>query len=64
LRDAPTAHEDASPDLLAAASDLSYATDAVITEVTAGADAAQAMGELDDPFTAFANGCIAAGIQV
>jgi hypothetical protein len=36
----------------------------VITEVTAGADAAQAMGELDDPFTAFANGCIAAGIQV
>lgn len=64
LRDAPTAHEDASPDLLAAASDLSYATDAVITEITAGADAAQAMGELDDPFTAFANGCIAAGIQV
>jgi hypothetical protein len=64
LRDAPTAHEDASPDLLAAASDLSYATDEVITEITAGADAAQAMGELDDPFTTFADGCIAAGIQV
>jgi len=64
LRDAPTAHEDASPDLVAAASDLSYATDEVITEITAGADAAQAMGELDDPFTTFADGCIAAGIQV
>ena len=64
LRDAPTAHEDASPDLVSAASDLSYATDEVITEITAGADAAQAMGQLDDPFTTFADGCLAAGIQV
>ena len=64
LRDAPTAHEDASPDLLAAASDLSYATDEVITEITSGADAAQAMAELDDPFNALADGCIAAGIHV
>jgi hypothetical protein len=64
LRDAPTAHEDAGADLLAAASDLSYATDEVITEITSGADAAQAMAELDDPFTTFANGCLAEGIQV
>jgi hypothetical protein len=64
LRDAPTAHEDASPELVSAASDLSYATDEVISEITSGADAAQAMAELDDPFTAFADGCIAAGIQV
>jgi hypothetical protein len=64
LRDAPTAHEDASADLVDAASDLSYATDEVITEITAGADAAQAMAELDDPFTTFANGCLAEGIQV
>lgn len=64
LRDAPTAHEDAEPDLLDAASNLSYATDDVITEITAGADAAHAMADLDDPFTTFADGCIAAGIQV
>jgi hypothetical protein len=64
LRDAPTAHEDASADLLTAASDLSYATDEVITEITSGADAAQAMAELDDPFTTFADGCLAEGIQV
>lgn len=64
LRDAPTAHEDANPDLLDAASNLSYATDDVITEITAGTDAAQAMAELDDPFTTFANGCLAEGIQV
>ena len=64
LRDAPTAHEDAGADLLAAASDLSYATDEVITEITSGADAAQAMAELDDPFAAFADGCLAEGIQV
>ena len=64
LRDAPTAHEDASADLVAAASDLSYATDEVITEITSGADATQAMAELDDPFTTFANGCLAEGIQV
>jgi hypothetical protein len=64
LRDAPTAHEDASADLVAAASDLSYATDEVITEITAGADATQAMAELDDPFTTFADGCLAEGIHV
>jgi hypothetical protein len=64
LRDAPTAHEDADPDLVAAASDLSYATDEVITEITSGADAAQAMGELDDPATTFLDGCIAAGVPV
>lgn len=64
LRDAPTAHEDASPDLVSAASDLSYATDEVITEITSGADAAQAMAALDDPFTTVANACVAKGIQV
>jgi hypothetical protein len=64
LRDAPTAHEDADPDLVGAASDLSYATDEVITEITSGADAAQAMGELDDPATTFLDGCIAAGVSV
>jgi len=64
LRDAPTAHEDADPDLVDAASDLSFATDDVITEITSGADAAQAMGELDDPATTFLDGCIAAGVSV
>jgi hypothetical protein len=64
LRDAPTAHEDASPDLVDAASDLSYATDEVITEITSGADAAEAMGGLDDPATTFLDGCIAAGVAV
>jgi hypothetical protein len=64
LRDAPTAHEDADPDLVDRASDLSYATDDVITEITSGADAAQAMGGLDDPANAFLDACIAAGISV
>jgi hypothetical protein len=64
LRDAPTAHEDADPDLVDAASNLSFATDEVITEITAGADAAEAMGELDDPANTFLDGCIAAGVSV
>ena len=64
LRDAPEAHQDASGPLLAAAADVSSATDGVIDEVQAGTDLVSALQELDGPITTFADACSAAGVSV
>ena len=64
LRDAPKAHQDASGPLLAAAADVSSATDDVIDEVQGGTDLISALQELDGPITAFGEACTAAGVSV
>jgi hypothetical protein len=63
LRDAPQSHQDASADLLALAADVSAATDGVIDQVQSGGDLYTAIGGLEEPVTAFGNGCTAAGVS-
>jgi hypothetical protein len=62
MRDAPQAHQDASPALLDSAEGVSAATDEVIDEVQSGTDLYTAVGGLEQPVTDFANACTAAGV--
>ena len=64
LRDAPDAHQDASPALLDSAAGVSAASDDVIDEVESGSDLYTAFGLLEQPVTDFANACTAAGVTV
>ena len=64
MRDAPAGHRDASPDLLAAADEVSAATDAAIDDIGAGTDVFVAFEGLTPPVTDFADSCIAAGVSV
>ena len=64
MRDAPAGHRDASPDLLAAADEVSAATGAAIDDIGSGTDVLVAFEGLTPPVTDFADSCIAAGISV
>ena len=64
MRDAPADHRDASPDLLAAADEVSSATDAAIDDIGSGTDVLAAFEGLTPPVTDFADSCIAAGVSV
>ena len=64
LRDAPQSHQDASPELLAAAADVSDATDGVIDAVQSGTDLYTAFGDLEQPVTDFGNACASAGVSI
>ncbi|MGY1603021.1 hypothetical protein [Geodermatophilus sp. SYSU D00815] len=64
LRDAPQDHQDADAALLAAADDVSAATDEVIDEVEGGTPLLDAIAILDQPITTFGDACIAAGVAV
>ena len=64
MRDAPAGHRDASPDLLAAADEVSSATDAAIDDIGSGTDVLAAFEGLTPPVTDFADSCIAAGVSV
>ena len=63
LRDAPQAHQDASPALYHSAEGVSAATGDVIDAVQSGTDLYTAIGGLEQPVTDFANACTAAGVS-
>jgi hypothetical protein len=64
LRDAPADHQDASAPLLAAADDVSAATDEVIDQLRSGTDTFTAFESLTQPVTDFGAACTSAGVSV
>ncbi|WP_369253815.1 hypothetical protein [Geodermatophilus amargosae] len=64
MRDAPADHQDAGAPLLAAAADVSAATDEAIDELGSGADVFTAFQSLTQPVTDFGEACVAAGVSV
>ncbi|PWW23246.1 hypothetical protein JD79_02415 [Geodermatophilus normandii] len=64
LRDAPAGHQDASAPLLAAADDVSAATDEVIDQLQSGTDTFTAFESLTQPVTDFGAACTSAGVSV
>ncbi len=64
VRDAPADHQDAGATLLAAAADVSAATDTAIDQVQSGTDVFVAFEGLTGPVTEFGDACTAAGVSV
>jgi hypothetical protein len=64
MRDAPADHQDASAPLLAAADDVSAATDGAIDRLESGTDVFTAFESLTQPVTDFGAACAAAGVTV
>lgn len=64
LRDAPADHQDAGAPLLAAAGDVSAATDEVIDRLGSGTDVFTAFEALTGPVTHFGAACTSAGVAV
>jgi hypothetical protein len=64
LRDAPADHQDAGAPLLAAADDVSAATDEVIDQLGSGTDVFTAFEGLTGPVTDFGAACTNAGVAV
>jgi hypothetical protein len=64
MRDAPADHQDAGAPLLAAAADVSAATDEAIDLLESGTDAFTAFESLTEPVTDFAAACTSAGVTV
>ncbi|NEM07236.1 hypothetical protein [Geodermatophilus normandii] len=64
MRDAPADHQDASAPLLAAADDVSAATDEAIDQLESGTDVFTAFESLTQPVTDFGAACTSAGVSV
>jgi hypothetical protein len=64
MRDAPADHQDAGAPLLAAAADVSAATDEAIDLLESGTDVFTAFESLTEPVTDFAAACTSAGVTV